>query len=363
MALTYGPDQQLFRRSVSDVMKRVSPLSTLRAWRNTVEDDDRVRAGVARTLDLLPMTVPEAQGGGGFAFADIAAGVEQLGAGLLPGSTSPTLPALRGLGFGGGGDEASAAAAELVDSRAAVCLDASGMTVETDDAVSFRLTGRLPVVDGGSCASRLVCAAVAPDGPGLFLVDLDDSSVSRQTLQTLDLTRDAGELAFDATAVRRLRRPAGDEIGRVRAVAAVTTSLESVGAMQALLNLAVDYARQRFQFGRQIGSYQAVKHRLVDMQVEFELARAATLGAVEQVDRHDDTLLLAASAAKAACADTGPHLAQEAIGIFGGIGYSWEHDAHLYFRRLNYLAALHGAAAEHLDLVIDELTRQTGGHQ
>ncbi len=362
MTLAYNSDQQTFRLSVSDSMKRTRPVSTLRDWRNTVEDDDRVRAGVAGLLDLFLMTVPEAHGGGGFAFADIAAGIEQFGVGLLPGSSSPTLTAVLALVFGVSSDEAAAAAANVaVDARAAVSICATSVRADTRDDGTFELTGRLPVVDGAAHATRLLCSANTPDGIGVFLVDITGPTVARQTLQTLDLTRDACEIVLDATAVRRLRRSDGREVLRVRAVAALVASLESVGAMEALMTMATSYALERFQFGRQIGSYQAVKHRLVNMQVELELARAATMGAVEKVDREGvDSFVSAASVAKAACAEAGPFVAHEAIGVSGGIGYCWEHDAHLYLRRLNYLSAMHGAAAEHLDTVIDELTRESG---
>ncbi len=361
MALAYNSDQQMFRLSVSDALKRSCAVSTLRDWHNVVVNDDRVRAGVAGRLDLLPMTVPEAHGGGGFAFADIAAGIEQFGAGLLPGSTSPTLTAVLALVFGVSGEEATTAAAELaLGGRAAVSACATQVRADAQDNGCFALTGRLPVVDGGTHATHVLCSANTSDGVGVFLVDTTAPSVTRQALTTLDTTRDACAFAFDATAAQQLHRPDGRGSLRVRAVAALVSSLECVGAMDALMTMATSYAKERFQFGRQIGSYQAVKHRLVTMQVELELARAATMGAVEQVDREDaDLFVSAASASKAVCAVAGPFIAQEAIGVFGGIGYSWEHDAHLYFRRLNYLSVVHGGAAEHLDTVVDELTRKT----
>ena len=362
MTLALNEDQQMFRTSVLEAIRRISPLSAVREWPDTVEADDRVRAGIATSLDLLTMTIPETHGGGGFAFADVAAGIEQFGAGLLPGSTSPTLTTILALVFGVAGDPAAAVAAHLAaDGRWAVSVGAGQMSATDKGGGSFELTGDIPVVDGGVHATHLLCSGDTADGPGLFLVELPEANTTRQQLQTLDPTRNACELHFDRTIARRLDRPAGREMLRVRAIAALSTSLEAVGAMNALLTMAVSYAQTRFQFGRQIGSYQAVKHRLVNMQVEFELARAATRGAVEQVDLAGaETFVAAASAAKAACAEAGPLLAQEAIGVLGGIGYSWEHDAHLYFRRLNYLSALHGEAAEHMDTVMDELTRDAG---
>lgn len=369
MTLSYSTDQQGFRLSVADILKRTAPVSALRAWTNSPDEDDRIRTGVAGALDLFLMAVPEDQGGGGFAFADVAAAIEQLGAGLLPGSTTSTLAAVLALVFGVGGDEAAAAAAEIASGgRAAAWVDATQARVDvTDDGDGdCRLTGRLPLVDGGLQAGHVACAATAPNGSGVFLVDATDRSVARSRLETLDFTREAAEIDLRAAPARRLRRLDGREAQRFRGVAALVTSLESVGAMRELLTMATAYARDRFQFGRQIGSYQAVKHRLVNMQVEFELARAAVSGAVEQVDGDRDganSLVAAASAAKAACAEAGPLIAQEAIAIFGGIGYSWEHDAHLYFRRLNYLAAVHGSAADHLDTVIDELTGKGASHQ
>ena len=228
-------------------------------------------------------------------------------------------------------------------------------TARADPAVPGRYVldgGKSHVVDG--CSADLVLVAARDEaGTGLFAVAGDAGGLTRRPLVPLDQTRPLAHLALDAVPARRVGAE-GDGWRVVMGVldrAAVAVAAESVGGAQRCLDMAVAHARWRVQFGRPIGSFQAVQHKLADVLVAVEAARSVAGAAVDAVSGGSDDLALLASTAKAFCCEAFVGAATEDIQVHGGVGFTWDHDAHLYLKRARASAVLLGDAAWHRERV------------
>lgn len=216
---------------------------------------------------------------------------------------------------------------------------------------TVEISGRASLVQHPGPDGWLLITAATAAGPTQVLLPLDSPGVTLHPLGTLDLTRDFVEVALDgvrlpSSAIVGNWGGAADLVARQLAVACVLTAAESVGAMDTDLTAAVAYAKERIAFGRPIGSFQAIKHLLADTSLALEMSKAVTLAAARSVGA-DDYGLEAASIAKAQVGESGIHLGQSCFQVFGGIGYTWEHDQHLYLRRITTDASLYGDAAWH----------------
>jgi alkylation response protein AidB-like acyl-CoA dehydrogenase len=213
------------------------------------------------------------------------------------------------------------------------------------------------VLDGDR-ADELVVAARVDDGVGLFVVP--GSAVRATPVAVLDTTRSLATVELDAVSVegdRALGNPGRSEavLDRVREEAVVALAIETVGACQSIFDLALGHAKERHQFGVPIGSFQALKHKFADMLVALERARVTCYFAALTIAEDDTGRTLAASVAKSAAGDAQRLIAEEGIQILGGIGYTWEHDMHLYVKRAKTGDALLGTAADHRSRVADAL--------
>ena len=177
-------------------------------------------------------------------------------------------------------------------------------------------------------------------------------------LPTLDQTRRQAALAFADTPARLLgvEGQGWDVLSRVLDIAAAGLACEQVGGAARVLESTVDYVKVREQFGRPVGSFQAVKHKLADMLVELESARSAAYYASSAVESRSADLPLAASIAKTYCSTAYYHIAAESIQLHGGIGFTWEHPAHLYFKRAKGSEQLLGSPAHHRELIAQRLS-------
>ncbi len=209
--------------------------------------------------------------------------------------------------------------------------------------------GMLPRVPHGGTATHLL--AVADDGARQVLVVLDAAETTRTTLPTMDRTRPLADVTVDG--VGALVVGVADGHAPAALVAATLYAHDLVGVGQACLDMAVAYARTREQFGRPIGAFQAVSHRLVDMFVALESARSHAYHAAWATAVGDDVAALAASQAKASASEAAVACAQGAIQVHGGIGFTWEHDLHLYLKRARSGSALWGTASEHRRRIAD----------
>ncbi|AKS36093.1 acyl-CoA dehydrogenase [Mycolicibacterium goodii] len=328
--------------------------------------DPAVWARLGAELGVLGLAVPEADGGAGGTLVDQAVAVEQLGASLacgpLFGTVYLSIPALVAVSANPVRDELLGALVEGTRTAAFAVPDRAGAfdaaLVTVTAAANATLTGTVERIVDGAAASVFLVAATAPDGPGLYAVDAP--AVQRTPLTTLDLTRPQATITLADAPARLVAGP--DQADRVIAhalrVGAALLAAEQVGAAQHLLNLSVGYAKSRLQFGRPIGSFQAVKHRLADDLVELEHARSAAYHAVWALTDGSDDAALVASIAQATASAALTKIAADTIQVHGGIGFTWEHQAHLYFKRATTDAALLGTAEAHRARVAEMILDQ-----
>ncbi|MET7770881.1 acyl-CoA dehydrogenase family protein [Nocardia sp. NPDC005366] len=233
-------------------------------------------------------------------------------------------------------------------------------TVATADGGGFRLHGHKNFVTDGAHADVILVLGATGDGPTVFAVEQDAAGLTRTALDTLDLTRRQARLQFEDTpAVLVGASGRGTEIVTAALdVAAVALAAEQVGGAQRCLDMSVEYAKVRTQFGRKIGSFQAIKHKCADMLVAVESARSAVYYAASLLEdgiEGGPELGIAAAMAQAVCSEAFVEVAQETIQIHGGIGFTWEHDAHLYYRRAQASAVLLGDAVYHRESLAQRL--------
>ncbi len=330
--------------------------------------DPKVWARLGNELGVLGLAVPEVDGGAGGTLVDQAVAVEELGAALACGPVFGTvflaIPALVAASAGPVRDELLGALAEGTRTAAFAVPDRAGAfdaaAVNVAATVDGTLTGTVQRIPDATAADVLLVAATGPDGVALYAVDATRPGVQRTALTTLDLTRPQATIEFTGATGQLVAGT--DESERVIThafqVASALLAAEQVGAAQHLLDLSVDYAKSRLQFGRQIGSFQAVKHRLADCLVDLEHARSAAYHAVWALTDGSDDPALAASIAQATASAAFAKIAADTIQVHGGIGFTWEHQAHLYFKRATTDAALLGSAEAHrsriAELVLDD---------
>jgi alkylation response protein AidB-like acyl-CoA dehydrogenase len=227
-------------------------------------------------------------------------------------------------------------------------LDA-GVTATPSAGGGLTLTGTKTAVPDVEPSSWLLVTCESPSGPTQAVVSAGAAGVEVRPLEALDLSRRFAEVRFDGVTVPASAVLATDAalLDRQLAVAATLTAAESVGAMDRELAMTVQYAKDRIAFGRPIGSFQAIKHLLADTSLAVEMAKAVVLAAARSLGADDGYGPQAASIAKALVGESAVELAQNCFQVFGGIGYTWEHDQHLYLRRLTTDAGLFGDAAWH----------------
>ncbi|MBH0778435.1 acyl-CoA dehydrogenase family protein [Nocardia bovistercoris] len=216
----------------------------------------------------------------------------------------------------------------------------------------YELSGTTGLVVDADTADWILVTATSEEGLCQFLLPRATRGLTITPVESLDISRRFTEITFDRVAVTRadlLGAPGrcDDLVHRQLAIAAVLTAAEAVGAMERDLELTVRYAKDRIAFGRPIGSFQAIKHVLADMSLYLEMSIATVLAAAEDLGTGDSHGVLAASMAKAFVGDHGIDLAQNCFQVFGGIGFTWEHDQHRYLRRITTDCALFGDAAWH----------------
>ena len=311
-------------------------------------------------IGVAGLAIPACYGGAGAGPAETHVVMEDLGRGLTP---SPML-----------GSAVLAAQALLASGDAAACQRllpavADGTAIAalawTDEAghwdprtVAFSatsdhvLTGEAHYVLDGDIADVLLAAAHTPGGVALFEVDLQHSGVTRRAATTMDTARRLASVRLDGVPGLLLGDHAGaaggPALARARDLACIALTAEQVGAAQRALDLTVAYTKVRVQFGRAIGSFQALQHRMADLYVLVESARSLSAAAASAAAEGAPDLGLRAAAAKAYCSEALTRVAGQMIQLHGAIGITWEHDAHRYFKRAHGSGQLFGAPAEHI---------------
>ena len=351
---TATEEQEQFRSSVRRFAEASGDRDAVRAL---LDDPDGFDRGVWTQMaeqGLQGLHLPEEHGGSGFGFAELAIVFEELGRRLLPSPLLATTAASTAI-LHAGTDEQRArwlpgiAAGERIATLAhADALDgADGLGVEAGDEST--LSGSVRHVLDGRAADLVVVPARVPEGGlALYVVEGDADGLSRSPLESMDLTRRTARLDLDGIAAERLG--GGDPGGALRRtldLTAVCLAAEMLGGAQVCLEMATQYAKDRYQFGRPIGSFQAIKHRCADMLVDVESARSAVQYAAWAAQDRPDELATVAALALAFTGDAAVACANRNIYVHGGIGYTWEHDAHLYLRRAAASRVLLGDPRHH----------------
>jgi alkylation response protein AidB-like acyl-CoA dehydrogenase len=315
---------------------------------------------MAGQLGLQGLAVPEEFGGAGYGPVELGIVLEEMGRTLLPAPFFSTV-ALAGQALTASGDaDAQArwlpgiaggsltATLALSEEQGGSSLGAVTTTATAADE-GWRLSGtKMFVVDGAS-ADLLLVVARADEGLALFAVEGDAGGMTRTRLDALDPTRRLGRIELDGAPATRVG-PSGDAteyLQRVLDLAVVALAHEQVGGASACLDHAVEYAKIRVQFNRPIGSFQAIKHKCADLLLEVEAARSAAYSAAWNAAEDPGELPVAAALAGSYCSEAFTHAAKENIQIHGGIGYTWEHDAHLYLKRAKSSELLFGTPVGH----------------
>jgi alkylation response protein AidB-like acyl-CoA dehydrogenase len=329
--------------------------------------DEAVWRGLA-DLGITGLLVPEEYGGAGMTMVEAGVVAEELGAALHPGPwLSTAVAATRALTRLGGNDSAATILAGIADGTTIATvgfLDFENSSVEVagqgDDIV---LRGELVGVPDAAAADILLVLAEDPAGIGLFALNTDSAGVSATLERGIDQTRKQFRVDLDGASAYRLATAPSDAVAAVIDDVLVATAADALGAARAVMHLAVEYAKVRKQFGQVIGSFQAIQHLCVDMYETVELARSGVIHALWASDAPaaelpSDERHLAALRAKAFAGRLAT-VGDTAIQVFGGIGYTWEHDAHLYLKRLLSWSGLLGGPDRYLTELGARLTKRT----
>ncbi|QCQ92724.1 acyl-CoA dehydrogenase [Rhodococcus sp. SGAir0479] len=297
---------------------------------------------------LLGLAVPEEQGGHGAGLLGLAVALEALGRSVVPGPFTPTAAAVAVLAA----TDSKAGIEllpELIDgSRTAAITLGPPLHAERTGS-GYRLAGAVDAVAGGGAADVLVLPATLGDTVRWVVVDRADVTVTVQ--DAIDPLRGAARVEAAETVVDADRVLDGLDERRVRSIVTVIFGAEAVGVMSWCVSTAAEYAKTRVQFGRPIGQFQAVKHKCAHMGIELEKARAVVWDAASALDEEHETADFAAEVAAVLVPDAAVRVAQDCIQVHGGIGFTWEHDAHLYYRRALAVRGVLGTREERVDRV------------
>jgi alkylation response protein AidB-like acyl-CoA dehydrogenase len=343
-------DEVALREGGREVLKKYASSANTRLVMESESGFDAGFWALAADLGWLGVTVPEAQGGLGGSVAMLAALAEELG---WSGQPSPLVPTLAVTHILSRSDDGPAAAVLAAVLAGAAVLTWGGIGPDSPGRVHVVdgvLRGQIDLVPDGQCATHLA-VPVQDDGEVvLALVDL--ARAQREPRPTIDLTRRYSRINLDGVpfSAARPRWPAR-AVGQLFDLAVVLQCAESTGVARRLLDLTVTYAGQRIQFGAPIGSFQAIKHRIADMLIETEGCRVATSEAADALDAGVEAGGPAVSIAKSWVGRAASFVATHALQIHGGIGFSWEHDLHLYLRRAKANELLLGSPGWHDELL------------
>jgi alkylation response protein AidB-like acyl-CoA dehydrogenase len=369
--LAFTADQDDLRDSIRAVLAKESPV---RLARSVVEDGTRPTAlwETVTRLGWPGLTVPEEHGGIGLGPVEMAILAEECGRVLAPGALLPTVaqfvPAVRAGADGAqrnrflGAVAAGEVSGTLAIAEGAGSYDPAHVQATcTPDGDAVVLAGEKRFVVEADTVDEVVVVARAPGtagDEGVAAVVVPAGAAAVTAVHAFDGSRRLGHLHLDGVRVPRDRVLGGATAPSLRRAieeATVATALEMVGAAQSIFDVTLEYAKQRHQFGVPIGSFQAIKHKFADMAIALERARSTGYFAALTIAEDDPRRMEATSIAKVAAGDCQRLLAKEGIQIHGGIGYTWEHDMHLYVKRMKSGEALFGTSSTHRARIADAL--------
>ena len=365
MNFAFSEEQEELRKTVRAFLEQKSSEAEVRRLMETEEGyDTAVWKQMGEQLGLQGLAIPEEYGGSGYSWIELAIVLEEQGRRLLPAPYFSTVVLAANALLLSGDDAAKKAHLPGIASGETIATlaftesngrwDEEGITLTAEGG---KLNGEKMFVLDGHLANLIIVAARSGSGVSLYAVQGDAAGLTRTALSTMDQTRKQAKLEF--------KDVQGELIGtegqgwsvleKVLDLAAVGLANEQVGGAQLVLEMAVQYAKDRIQFGRPIGSFQAIKHKCADMLLEVESAKSAAYYAAWCAAEMNDELPSVASLAKAYCSEAYFHAAAENIQIHGGIGFTWEHPAHLYFKRAKSSELLFGDPTYHRELLAQRI--------
>lgn len=375
MHFDLNDEQQELRRSARRFLREQAPSESLRKWLSTPEIlDAGLWRRVTEDLGWTGFAIPEEFGGFGFSWLEMGLVLEECGRALLPAPVWTTTALGAGSILELGTDEQRA---ELLPEIAAgstiatlALTEAGGKWNTLNLKTTFQKDGDDYVIQGVKTyvpwahkADLLVTVARASDGSlGVFAIPATTAGVHVRRLATMDMTRPQGEITYENVRIPASARLQGaaDAEAALQTVlhrAAILLSNELLGVAEQSMDIAVDYAQQRVQFGKPIGSFQAIKHKCANMLMMVEAARSATWYAAWEAAQPGVDLAETAHVTKGYASDIAYRITADLIQILGGIGITWEHDAHFYFKRARASAALLGNTAEHREALYQAVAK------
>jgi alkylation response protein AidB-like acyl-CoA dehydrogenase len=366
MNFDYSDEQKLLKKEARRFLADRCPPARVRAVLendNAGHDPDLWKAIAEQGWQGA--AIPEAYGGLGLGYVELCALAEELGRALAPTPFASSVYFFaEALILAGDEAQKKAVLPGIASGDFIGCIAVSeGPGPVTPDSIRAsvregRLSGvKLPVTDGAA-ATHAMALAKDEGGFGLFMVELS-AGVDREALKSVDPSRGVARLAFDAAPCIRVG-PEGQGFSLVEQVfdrAAVPLAFEQCGGADRCLELATDYAKERFAFGRQIGSYQAIKHKLADMFIKNELARSNAYHGAWALNTNSPELPLAASSARIAASEAFWYASKENIQVHGGMGFTWQADAHMFYRRSRQLALVAGAPPVWRERLVQQLEK------
>lgn len=362
MNFDFSEDMDMLREQARRMLQQQCPTSAVRQVLEGKDTFDRKLWQEIAQVGWTGTAIPEAYGGAGLGYEGLCVLAEELGrvAAPVPFASSVYLATEAILAHGTDAQKAAwlprLAAGEVIGAFAL----AEGLGNPAAAAVHARVEGgrlsgtKWPVMDGGIADFAVVVANDEAGTPGLYLVDLATAGVARAPLEAVDPTRAQARIVFEAAPAEKL---AGGDSGwapveRLLCKAAVLLAFEQVGGAAACVEMGTAYAKERIAFGRPIGSFQAIKHKLADMYTATELARSNAYYGAWALDADAPELPLAAAAARVSATEAFRFASRENIQTHGGMGFTWELDCHLYFRRAGTLAMQLGSVAYWKDRLV-----------
>jgi len=368
MNFDFSDDQKSLRDEARRMLsEKAGPASARRVLENDAVSYDAELWKSLAELGWLGASIPEEFGGAGLGRLELCVLAEELGRAVAPAPVSSTLYfCAEALMLAGSDAQKQKWLPKIAAGEAIGCFALSeGPGAVREDTLETRFDGgkvsgaKIPVTDG-DCAHFAVVVAREGNGASLVMVELNQKEVSRTTLKTLDPTRGHAKLEFKGARAERLGE-AGQGWSLAENVldrAAVLLAFEQLGGAQAAMGMALDYAKNRIAFSRPIGSFQAIKHKLADMYVANEVARSNAYYGAWALSTEAAELPIAAATARAAASEAFSLCAKENIQIHGGIGFTWDVDCHLFFRRAKLLALQAGAPALWKEKLVARLERR-----
>jgi alkylation response protein AidB-like acyl-CoA dehydrogenase len=361
MNFAFTDEQEELRKTVRSFLENKSSEESVREQMETETGyDTAVWSQMGEQMGLQGLSIPEEFGGSGYGFVELGIVLEEMGRALLCAPFFSTAVLAANTLLHSGDDDAKSKYLPGIASGETIATvaytepsgkwDESGITMEaTASGDGYTLSGTKSFVLDGHVASLIIVAAKTGAGTSLFAVEGDASGLTRTPLSTMDQTRKQAKLDFDNTPATLIGQEGAGwtTLSTVLDLAAVALAAEQVGGAQKVLEMAVEYAKVRVQFGRPIGSFQAIKHKCADMLLEVESAKSAAYYGMWCASEMNDELPSTASLAKAYCSEAYFHAAAENIQIHGGIGFTWEHPAHLYFKRAKSTELMFGDPTYH----------------